>query len=94
MSLASRNNGSWPISVDLADERYLGNTVLDRSLPIGLPGNPQRLVPVLVFEAEDLFQEARHAVAAFGGVVPRNVEQRRNLHGESRQFGSHLENPG
>jgi hypothetical protein len=49
---------------------------------------------VLVFEAEDLFQEARHAVAAFGGVVPRNVEQRRNLHGESRQFGSHLENPG
>ena len=39
-------------TVDMADERYLGDAIFYRGLPIRLPGNIERFVPVIVFQAK------------------------------------------
>src|SRR5262245_4667451 len=69
-----------PLStLNSANERNLRHAILNSCLPVRLPANLQRLVPVLVLEAENPIQEAGYSRAAFG-IDTGDVEQRRDLH--------------
>ena len=57
-----------------AHQRNLGNAILDCRLPVRLSLNVECLIPVAVFEAENLVEQARHARAVISSIHAGNME--------------------